>query len=205
MYKTATKLVVPFLAAVAASFIWAEIAVAGTAGGPAEPPGKPGNNDIVPGGNIVEIAIEANDALGVFDTVLAAAQCDFFEGAVVAILAGDDKVTLFAPTDTGFGELGLDEFNVCDAFDGMDEGDGTPEDLLTILGYHVTEGRRFSNSLFNRNGNPKEVEMLLGGYITTAEGKIYDNHMREVNTVEGFININASNGVIHVIDRVLLP
>jgi len=205
MYKTATCSIKPMIAAAATSLLIAGTALAEPPINPMDPPGKPGQNDILPGGNIVEIAIAANDALGVFDTVLAAAQCDFFEGAVVDILAGEDKVTLFAPTDAGFAELGLDESNVCDAFDGMDDGDGTPQDLLGILGYHVIEGRRFTNSIFNPKGRPKEVEMLLGGSITTAEETIYDNHMREVNTLEGFVNINASNGVVHVISRVLLP
>ena len=191
--------------AVAAGLMFSGTALAGPPQNPMHPPGKPGQNPILPDGNIVEVAFAANDALGVFDTVLAAAQCDYFEGAVVDILAGQDMVTLFAPTDSGFGELGLDENNICDAFDGVEEGDGTPGDLLGILGYHLTDGRRFSNSLFNPVGRPKEVEMLFSGSIITAEGNIYDNNMREVNTVEGFTNINASNGVIHVIDRVLLP
>ena len=167
-------------------------------------PGKPGENDLKPGGNIVEVAMEANNVLGVFDTVLAAAQCGYFEGAVVDILSGDDKVTLFAPVDTAFAELELDETNVCAAFE------SDPDALLTILAYHVTDGRRFSNSVFNRNGNEKEVEMLLGtGYIETEDGLIYDANGRDVGIAESggdpVFDINASNGVIHVIDRVLLP
>ena len=69
------------LGIVAASALFtANLAVAG--------PGKPGDNDIDPGGNIVEVASAANDLLGVFNTVLAAAQCDYFNGAVVDILTG---------------------------------------------------------------------------------------------------------------------
>lgn len=167
--------------------------------------GKPGDNDLAPGGNIVEVAFAANDAFPVLNTVLAAATCSYFDGAVVAILSGSDKVTLFAPVDTAFAELGLDQDNVCEAFDGSDDAVGMPSDLLGILGYHVSDGRRFSNSVFNQNGNAKSIDMLMGGSITTSEGSIYDNNMREVGIVAPFFDINASNGVIHVIDRVLLP
>jgi len=157
-------------------------------------PGKPGD------ANIVETAIAANADLEVFDTLLAAATCDYFDGAVVDILTGDDKVTLFAPVDTAFAKLGLNDANVCAAFE------EDPNGLLTILAYHVTEGRRFSNSVFNKRGNAKEIEMLLGtGFITTEAGMIEDAQGQEINVVAPFININASNGVIHVIDTVLLP
>lgn len=168
-------------------------------------PGKPGNNSILPGGNIVEIAIAANGLLDVFNTVLAAAQCDYFDGAVVALLTGEDKVTLFAPTDDAFDAIGLDETNICETFDGSEDALGGPDLLLTILAYHVTDGRRFSNSLFNGK-NSKPVEMLEGGYIwTTPDLLIHDNAGQEVGLVIPYININASNGVIHVIDTVLLP
>ena len=45
--------------------------------------------------------------------------------------------------------------------------DAVPAETLTsILAYHVTDGRRFSNSVFNKNA-PKMVEMLNGQYIVT--------------------------------------
>lgn len=201
MYKTITHFRKLAMTAVVATALLATTAVNA---GPYKH-GKPGKNPLAPGGNIVDVAVAANDALGVFNTVLAAATCPFFNGAVTDILSGGDKVTLFAPVDTAFAELGLDENNVCEVFDGSDDALGTPDDLLGILAYHVAEGRRFSNSVFNKNGNAKHVGMLAGGSITTSEGMIYDNNMRVVNIVAPFFDINASNGVVHVIDRVLLP
>ena len=182
------------LAVVTASFILTPVfASAG--------PGKPGKNPIAPGGNVVEVAIAANKLLGVFDTVLAAAQCEYFDGAVVDILTGEEKVTLFAPTDGAFEKLGLDETNVCSTFE------DNPDALLEILAYHVTDGRRFSNSVFNPRGNEKPVEMLFGtGYIWTEDGQIFGASNDEpIGIVGEFFDINASNGVIHVIDGVLLP
>ena len=194
MFKTATKS--KFVATIVAATAFVALSSAANAG-----PGKPGENDLEPGGNIVEVAIAANNALGVFNTVLTAAQCDYFEGAVVGILTGQEKVTLFAPTDSAFAELSLDASNVCDAFA------GDPAGLLNILAYHVTDGRRFSNSVFNRKGNAKEVEMILDtGYITTEGGMIYDAGTTDGAGIVGdFFDINASNGVIHVIDKVLIP
>jgi transforming growth factor-beta-induced protein len=167
-------------------------------------PGKPGNE------NIVEIAIGVNGMLGEFDYLLAAVGCLTDEDGnnpVVSLLTGSDKYTLFAPTDDAFENLqmalGLEtpapELTclVDDVF-----GEGT---LFAVLAYHVTDGRRFSNSVFNKKNN-KEVDMLAGGYITTTPSlSIIDNAMQVVGLVPPFININASNGVIHVIDTVMLP
>ena len=193
MYNTFTKLKSITIAIIASSTLL--LAGPAMAAPKDKVPGKPGMD------NIVEIASAVNENLGVFDTVLAAATCDYFKGAVVDILTGTDKVTLFAPVDSAFADLGLDETHVCDEFS------ESPEALLTILAYHVTDGRRFSNSVFNRNGNGKEIEMLLGtGYITTEGGMIYGMSNEDpIGIVGDFFDINASNGVIHVINTVLLP
>ena len=198
MYKTFTQLksaTVTILAA--SSLLFASTAIAG--------PDKPGTKKIVPGGDIVEVAVAANEALGVFNTVLAAATCEFFDGAITDVLAGKGQRTLLAPVDSAFEELGLNAGNVCAAFDGSPEAPFTPENLAQILSYHVTFGRNFSHKVFAKNGEMREIEMADGTIITTSEGKIYDFLMREVNVVKPFFDIPARNGVIHVVDRVLLP
>jgi len=209
MYKTATK-PTHLLAAAAASLSLLASAAAVAS------PGKPGINTLAPGGNIVEVATAANDALGVFDTVLAAATCDFFEGAVVDILTGEDKVTLFAPIDDAFAALDLNETNICDAFRGDDDTqlDGPELVLLEILAYHVTDGRRFSNSVFNAR-NSKSIEMLTGAYVISfvdsdEKPKLHDVAGQTIGIVTEAggaktFDINALNGVIHTIDTVLLP
>ena len=173
-------------------------------------PGKPGQNPIKEDGNIVEIALEANALLGEFDYLLGAVGC-FTDtngnNPIVDLLTGPDKLTLFAPTDQAFmnlqNALGITEPEpsaTCDVDSIF--GAGT---LFTILAYHVSDGRRFSNSVFNMK-NTKEVEMLVGGYITTTPApSIIDGVPQVVNPVLSLININASNGVIHVIDAVMLP
>ena len=159
-------------------------------------PGKPGTL------NIVDFAIAANSGgptAGAFDTLLTAATCDYFKGAVVNLLSGRDRYTLFAPTDDAFAALGLNASNVCATFE------SNPTGLFNILAYHVTEGRRFSNSVFNKR-SVKMVEMLNDQYIVTNPNlTINDAAGRTINPVVPFVNLNASNGVIHVIDAVLLP
>lgn len=210
MYQISTKL----KTAVTALVVTSTLTFAGTAMAGKDDkvvPGKPGVNDFFPGGNIVEVALAANDALGggVFETVYTAATCDFFDGAVAALLTGEDKLTLFAPTNDAFlavaNDLGLAEEDltaatICTTFGASEALQDT---LFGVLAYHLTDGRRFSNSVLNPNGKMKEIEMLANGNIVTKDMKVYDNQMNEITI--GIANVNASNGVIHVIDRVLLP
>lgn len=179
-------------------------------------PGKPGkgnNPAALDDRNIVEVALGANALLGEFDYLLGAVGCFTDEeteyNPIVDLLSGSDKLTLFAPTDAAFealqGVLGVPEEDrapeVTCAVDSI-LGEGT---LFTVLAYHLTDGRRFSNSVFNQN-NVKEIEMLAGGMITTTPSMtIIDGFPQVVNPVEGLTDINATNGVVHVIDTVLLP
>lgn len=160
-------------------------------------PGKPGTQ------NIVEIATAVNAQTGEFDYLLAAATCEYFDGAIVELLTGSDKLTLFAPTDAAFEALQ------------RKLGVATPDPAITcslpqatvfnILTYHVTDGRRFSKSIFNKRST-KMVEMLNGQYIVTNPNlTINDNAGKTIRPVLPLVNVNASNGVIHVIDGVLEP
>lgn len=184
-----------FQAAVIAGALALGVASVGHAKSPV--PGKPG------AANIVEVALDANTKLGEFDYLLAAATCEYFDGAVVDLLTGKDRYTLFAPTDAAFERLQR----------ALGVTDPAPEVTCTlpqatvfnILAYHVTEGRRFSNSVFNKRST-KMVEMLNGQYIVTnPDLTIHDNAGQTIKAVKPLVNINASNGVIHVIDTVLLP
>lgn len=184
------------------------VAVAVAAGGVADAkgPGRPGDNAIAPGGNIVEVALAANAALGEFDYLLGAVGCltaDDGSNPVVSALTGDDALTLFAPTDDAFialqGALGISEPSP-EATCAL--GDAVVADVLL---YHVTDGRRFSNSVFNAN-NSKSLSMLNGGtVVANADLTLTDVAEQQVGVVDGLVNINATNGVVHVIDSVLLP
>lgn len=185
----------------------AGLALAGAADarGPQGPvPGKPGDQ------NIVEIAVGVNlasttpDQPGEFSYLLAAATCDYFEGAIVDLLTGSDMYTLFAPTDAAFIKLQTEVLAIAEPSPAATCS--LPQAVLfDVLAYHVTEGRRFSNSVFNRNAT-KPVGMLNGQYIiANPDLTIDDINGQEIGVVAPQVNINASNGVIHVIDTVLLP
>jgi len=217
MNATATKFKTLIAMVVAIStLIFASTSFAGK-GKDKAGPGKPG------AANILQIAEAVNgmgmenedEMVGEFAYLLAAVGClpEDQANAVVGLLTGEDRYTLFAPTNQAFRNLQL---TLNDALDlglpgtspevtcAVDTllGEGT---LFAVLAYHLTEGRRFSNSVFNRN-NTKEIEMLAGGYITSTPSlTIIDGAMQTANPVPSLINIRASNGVIHVIDTVLLP
>ena len=112
-------------------------------------------------------------------------------------LAGTGPFTVFAPTDAAFAALLVE----LDAASLADIDDAT---LLAVLKYHVVSGKVLSTSLTDGqvvapilgDGNTFEID-LTGG------AKIKDGAGRTSNITA--TDIEASNGVVHVIDKVLLP
>jgi uncharacterized surface protein with fasciclin (FAS1) repeats len=130
---------------------------------------------------IVEIATSA----GSFNTLIAALKA----ADLVTVLEGDGPFTVFAPTDEAFAAL----------------PEGTLEELLKpenkevlvkILTYHVVADAVLSTD-------------LKAGNVTTVEGSDVNIQLGEgvkVNDAQVVkADINASNGVIHVIDKVIIP
>jgi transforming growth factor-beta-induced protein len=132
--------------------------------------------------NIVQTADEA----GSFGTLLAAAKA----AGLAGVLSGDGPFTVFAPTDEAFQALGS---TVNDLL--------KPENkhkLQEILKYHVVSGR-----VFARDAVKAENAKTLQGdtvNIGIANGRLTANDADIIMT-----DIDASNGVIHVIDGVLIP
>ena len=174
-------------------------------------PGKPGD------ATIVEIAIDVNDGGdGEFNALLGVVGC--FgplttipgDNPIIDLLNGEDKYTLFAPVDDAFTAL-LDRLDVVDPCVELieDESDPLASTLFTVLAYHVVDGRRFSNSVFNAN-SAKMIETLAEVDITSytdMDGKPFltDVDGQTVGIVAPLFNLSASNGVIHLVDTVLLP
>lgn len=130
--------------------------------------------------DIVDTAIDA----GSFTTLVAAVQA----AGLVDTLKGDGPFTVFAPTDEAFAALP----------DGTVEGLlEDPEALAAILTYHVVPGKVMSGDLSNN----MMAGTVNGADITImTEGGVMVN---DANVVTA--DVEASNGVIHVIDKVILP
>ncbi len=117
-------------------------------------------------------------------------------GLVDLFLNGTDQYTVFAPTNEAF--EGLYEALEIDAI-----SDLPAELVLDVLRYHVAEGRRAANSVVPPV-RPRTITTLLAAtFSVDRDGVIADIAGQEVNIVAA--DISASNGIIHVIDTVLLP
>jgi uncharacterized surface protein with fasciclin (FAS1) repeats len=155
----------------------------------ANPGAKPGD------ATIVEIVLATD---GEFDVLQAAV---IEAGLAGALSSTDDQYTVFAPTDAAFvatfravlGNNALTEADVIGFIEagGVDTafGDGA---LADILLFHVTNGRRTAKSVVRAPG----YTMLNGDRLSRAQ--LFDAGIAATN-------ISASNGVIHVINWVLLP
>ena len=129
--------------------------------------------------------VDTAAAAGQFTTLLAAADA----AGLVDTLKGDGPLTVFAPTDAAFAALGLNPDNVGDL----------PQDVLTsILLYHVAPGARDAADVVSSS----RIRTLDGGFlrVSLSGGAAYVNDAQIVAT-----DIRASNGIIHVIDAVLIP
>lgn len=140
-----------------------------------------------PSKNLVEVAL-ANAPE--FSILVAAVQ----KAQLGETLSTGGPFTVFAPTNDAFAAL-LTELKVS-SLDALSE-----ETVKNVLLYHVVNGRVFSTDL---QSGP--VTTLNGTFnVNLSNLKITDANMREAGLVPSLLNIQAKNGVIHVIDRVILP
>lgn len=107
-------------------------------------------------------------------------------------IADADNITVFAPTDAAFGDIE-------DVLPTL-----TVEQIRTVLLYHAASARVFSTDLVDGQALP----MLSGETVTVnlseAGASLTDMSMGEdANIIE--VNVHGSNGVIHVVDKVLIP
>lgn len=133
-------------------------------------------------GTIVDIAV--ND--GRFTTLVAAVTA-----AGLADTLSGGEWTVFAPTDAAFAKLGLNADNIATTF--------SERDLTNILLYHVLEGEIFSDKALTLLGDVTMVSGAKAG-LKFYEGDIFVNDDAKVIIAD----IDASNGVIHAVDTVIL-
>lgn len=134
--------------------------------------------------DIVDTAVEA----GTFKTLVTAVKA----AELVETLKGKGPFTVFAPNDEAFEKLGKEK---------IEELLKDKKTLTSILTYHVIAGKVMAEDAVKLDGksaktvNGKKVE------ISVKDGKVYLNGKAVVIKAD----IVTSNGVIHVIDTVILP
>ena len=140
-----------------------------------------------PGPTIVETAVAVNASSGEFDHLIEAV----VRADLVEPLNANRQLTVFAPTDAAFEEL----FATLGVSGVSDIPVAT---LRAVLLYHVAPGERFSDDVVAST----RIRTLSKGFLVPSvhDGGAYVNDARIVAA-----DIDASNGVIHVIDTVLLP
>jgi uncharacterized surface protein with fasciclin (FAS1) repeats len=144
--------------------------------------------------SIAEVAISNNfeelvKALAYVDGELNTGLIDLF-------LNGKDQYTVFAPTDKAF--FALYDFLQIDGITDL------PAPLVKdVLFYHVTEGRRAANSVVPPV-KARNIKTLLGKtFSVNNKGVITDTFGQKISIIAP--DVSASNGIVHVIDGVLLP
>lgn len=153
---------------------------------------------------IAQIAIDAG-----FTELVGALQyvdAELNTGLVELFLNGKGQFTVFAPDDQAFTAL----YQLLSTVVGapIDEiTDVDPTLVLKVLQYHVVEGRRAAVSVVPRNGE-RQLRTLLGeSFAVRADGTIRDalSGDSRVDATIRAADISARNGIIHVIDQVIVP
>lgn len=141
----------------------------------ADTPGKKEAKDIV------DTAVAAEK----FKTLVAAVKA----GELVEVLKGEGPFTVFAPNDKAFAKVPKEQLEALLK---------DKEKLQAVLTYHVVPGKVMAADVVKlktaKTVSKKPVQ------ITVAEGKVKINKANVIKT-----DIECSNGVIHVIDAVLMP
>ncbi len=155
-----------------------------------------GGAPMYPSKNIIQNAVNSKDHTTLVAAVKAA--------GLVDTLQGPGPFTVFAPVDTAFQKL----------------PDGTvstllkPENKSTLVGvltYHVVAGKLSAaelKSMVERNGGRATLSTVQGGKLTVTEA---GRNRLQITDAKGDVatitipDVNQSNGVIHVVDTVMLP
>lgn len=135
------------------------------------------------GPDLVDTAVAA----GQFETLVAAAKA----AGLVEALKGEGPLTVFAPTDEAFAKIPAETIQSLLLPENK-------EQLAKILTYHVVPGRVLAKDVVKL----RSAKTLQGGEVAigVADGRVFLNNAQVVKT-----DIGTSNGVIHVIDTVLMP
>jgi uncharacterized surface protein with fasciclin (FAS1) repeats len=147
-----------------------------------------GGAAMFPSKNIIQNAVNSKDHTTLVAAVKAA--------GLVETLEGRGPFTVFAPTNMAFGKL------PAGTVDTLVKPENKPT-LTKILTYHVVPGRLEASSL----SDGKKLKTAEGEELTVKhrDGKIWIIDVKGGSSMVTISNVNQSNGVIHVVDTVLMP
>ena len=133
---------------------------------------------------------DSNDIVAIATTSAKTLAAAVTAAGLVETLQGDGPFTVFAPTDAAFADIQS-------AVDDLLKPENK-EKLATILTYHVVSGKALAADL----SDGQELTTVEGGKlkVSMSNGKVMIGDAAVASA-----DIIASNGVIHVIDKVLLP
>jgi uncharacterized surface protein with fasciclin (FAS1) repeats len=141
----------------------------------------------VAGNSASEDIVDTAIAAGSFNTLVAAVQA----AGLVETLKGDGPFTVFAPTDDAFAQLPEGTVEMLLKPENKDQ-------LVAVRTYHVVSGKVMSGDIAGKRVAPETVQGRPLAINATSGVMVND-----ANVVAA--DVEASNGVIHVIDKVLLP
>src|SRR6266481_461137 len=147
-----------------------------------------GGAAMFPSKNIIQNAVNSKDHTTLVAAVKAA--------GLVETLEGKGPFTVFAPTNTAFGKL------PAGAVDSLVKPENKAT-LTKILTYHVVPGKLAASDLTDG----KKLKTAEGEELTVKhqDGKVWIIDAKGGSSMVTISNVNQSNGVIHVVDTVLMP
>ena len=141
-------------------------------------------------------AVSANNQKDIVETAVAAGSFSTLatalsEAGLVETLKSDGPFTVFAPNDAAFGKIPSETLN------GLLKDKGG---LTSVLTYHVVPGKVMASDVLKMDG--KKVKTVNGKelLITVRDGKVYVDNAQVIAA-----DVTASNGIIHVLDSVVMP
>jgi len=145
-----------------------------------------------PSQTVVDIAVALSNATPAEFTTLVSLLTDPAHSDVLDAITGDGPYTIFAPTDAAFEEISAVTSGLTDA------------QISEVLKYHVVGAQVYSTDLVDglspTTFNNQTITINVGSSVTISD---QDPMNTDATVIDA--NINGTNGVIHVIDKVLIP
>ena len=154
-----------------------------------------GGAPMYPSKTIVENAVNSKDHTTLVTAVKAA--------GLVDTLSGPGPFTVFAPTNAAFGKLPAGTVET------LVQPQSKPM-LTSVLTYHVVPGKYSAKeltALAKKGGGQAELKTVQGGTLAVVSkgGKVYVADDKGNTARVTVADVSQSNGVIHVIDKVMMP